>query len=95
MRKRKRYPTQRTKLLFIPKMRSIYDREYEDAMEYFSGRSSLWLRKSFKSIKEEVRLSPSLVTKARFAALVASLDLVDTKRSSLSAGLVRGEVGGG
>ncbi len=47
MRKRKRYPTQRTKRLFIPSMRSIYDRDYELAMEEFGERSALWLKKSF------------------------------------------------
>ena len=94
MRKRRSYPTQRTKRLFIPSMRSIYDRDYELAMEEFGDRSALWLKKSFNSYKEDVRLSPSLGTKARFAALVDSLILIEKKESSLStAGLVGG--GGG
>jgi len=94
MRKRRSYPTQRTKRLFIPSMRSIYDRDYELAMEEFGERSALWLKKSFNSYKEDVRLSPSLGTKARFAALVDSLILIEKKESSLSTvGLVGG--GGG
>ena len=84
MRKRKRYPVQRTKSLYMPSMGSIYDRDYDDAMEALSGRSSSWLRKSFNSYKEDVRLSPSLATKARFAALVDSLVLIDRKRNPLS-----------
>jgi len=94
MRKRRSYPTQRTKRLFIPSMRSIYDRDYELAMEEFGERSALWLKKSFNSYKEDVRLRPSLGTKARFAALVDSLILIEKKESSLSTvGLVGG--GGG
>ena len=84
MRKRKSYPTQRTKRLFIPSMRSIYDRDYESAMEEFVGRSALWLKKSFNSYKEDVRLRPSLGTKARLAALVDSLVLIEKKRNPLS-----------
>ena len=94
MRKRRSYPTQRTKRLFLPSLRSIYDRDYEAAMEEFVGRSSSWLKKSFNSYKEDVRLRPSLGTKARLAALVDSLVLIEKKESSLStAGLVGG--GGG
>ena len=94
MRKRKRYPVQRTKLLYMPSMGSIYDRDYDDAMEALSGRSASWLRKSFNSYKADVRLRPSLAPKARFAALVDSLVLIEKKESSLStAGLVGG--GGG
>ena len=94
MRKRKRYPVQRTKLLYMPSMGSIYDRDYDDAMEALSGRSASWLRKSLVSYRADVRLSPSLATKARFAALVDSLVLIEKKESSLStAGLVGG--GGG
>ena len=94
MRKKKRYPTYRTKNIFIPSLGSIYDRDYEAAMEEFGGRSSSWLRKSFVFLKEDVRLRPSLGTKARFAALVDSLILIEKKESSLSTvGLVGG--GGG
>jgi hypothetical protein len=92
MRKRKRYPTQRTKRLFIPSMRSIYDRDYESAMEEFVGRSALWLRKSLVFLKADVRLSPSLGTKARLAALVDSLVLIEKKRDTLSPAVL---VGGG
>ena len=84
MRKRRRYPVQRTKSLYMPSMGSIYDRDYDDAMEALSGRSASWLRKSFNSYKADVRLRPSLATKARFAALVDSLVLIDRKRNSLS-----------
>ena len=94
MRKRKRYPIQRTKSLYMPSMGSIYDRDYDDAMEALSGRSASWLRKSLVSYRADVRLSPSLGTKARLAALVDSLVLIEKKESSLStAGLVGG--GGG
>ena len=84
MRKRKRYPIQRTKSLYMPSMGSIYDRDYDDAMEALSGRSASWLKKSFNSYKEDARLRPSLATKARFAALVDSLVLIDRKRNPLS-----------
>ena len=84
MLKRKRYPVQRTKSLYLPSMRSIYDRDYDDAMEALSGRSASWLRKSLVSYRSDVRLSPSLATKARFAALVDSLVLIEKKRNSLS-----------
>ena len=92
MRKRKRYPVQRTKSLYMPSMGSIYDRDYDDAMEALSGRSASWLRKSFNSYKADVRLRPSLATKARFAALVDSLVLIEKKESSLS---TAGFAGGG
>ena len=79
MRKKKRYPTYRTKNIFIPSLGSIYDRDYDAAMEELSGRSASWLRKSFNSYKEDVRLSPSLATKARLSALVDCLVLVEKK----------------
>jgi hypothetical protein len=81
MRKKKRYPTYRTKSLFIPSLVSIYDRDYDAAMKELSGRSASWLRKSFNSYKEDVRLSPSLATKARLSALADSLGLVEKKNA--------------
>tara|TARA_R100000963_G_C4585351_1_gene64645 strand:- start:71 stop:313 length:243 start_codon:yes stop_codon:yes gene_type:complete len=75
MQKRKRFPTQRTKNLFIPKFRSIYDEEYDLTMKELSDKSVSWMQKSFVSYKADVNRSPSLHTRARFTALVDSLAL--------------------